>query len=496
MKEVPIFIASSVREFEREREQISAYLDTLNDVHEADGVRLKWYRPEIMSRALVQGGSQLPYNEKILQSRFFVLLIGKELGQHTEDEFNLALEQYKKTGAPLILPYFLNERASMKVLAFQERMRRELSIGEQYVDTYDSLDQILNYLHIELIRNGAFAGDDQPSGQEETAPQEPEAARTLIQEQRDKIASLEAQAVTPRTILEITEAYEKIRYWAQKYKVEPHALYDYLSFLRRQRLYDAGIELGHWLEAYYQQEDPGEEAWAMLKNRMGLCYMESARYEQAERYYKEELEIGRRLAKENPAVYEPDLAAACNHLGDLLKNTNRPEEAEGYYRQALSVYRRLANENPVAYEPDTAGICNNLGVLLHSTNRMEEAERYYREALEIRRRLAYANPSAFGADTAATCNNLGGLLQAANRLEEAEPYYREALKIYRRLAETNSAAFEPDVSATCFNLGTFELKRGNRKKARRYFEEALSVNEKFPHAAKSASYLRAALAKL
>ena len=85
-----------------------------------------------------------------------MLLIGQEVGEYTEKEFNLALEQFQKSGKPVIIPYFLNVRASPEALALQTRIREALEIDKQYVDTYDNLDQILEYLHLELIHGGAF----------------------------------------------------------------------------------------------------------------------------------------------------------------------------------------------------------------------------------------------------------------------------------------------------------------------------------------------------
>ena len=266
MKKVPIFIASSIREFDREREQFSEYLDMLNDVHEADGVEIEWKRPETMTHALRKGGSQLPYNKRITQSRFFVLIVGEKLGKHTEAEFNLALEQFNKTGAPVILPYFLNRRADMDVLRFLERLRKELDIGEQYVDTYDNFDQILNSLHIELIRYGAFIGEDaEPSDRETAAQKGLDGIRELIAEQQNKIAELEAQPVTPQIIAEMTDAYEEIYRLVQMYKVEPDVLLDYMRFLCWQNLYDKGISLGHWLENFYSLETPGKVIWGWLR---------------------------------------------------------------------------------------------------------------------------------------------------------------------------------------------------------------------------------------
>ena len=533
-----IFVASSVKKFEVERGQIAEYFDTLNQAHERDGVRIVWYRPETMSRALVRGGSQLPYNEEITECRFFVLLVGQKIGKHTEEEFNLALERFQKTGKPLIFPYFLNVRADMDVLRFQERLRKELDIDEQYVDTYDNLDVILSHLHIELIRHGAFRREDaELSDREAAADKGLDGIRELIREQEKRIAELDAKPdVTPLIIREKTAAYEEIKRLSQKYDMAPDSLLDYMDFLWKQNLYDDGIELGHWLERFYTLHDPGEAVLARLQNRIGACYYGNAHYKEAEWYWREALEIRRRLAKANPAEFEPDLAKSLHNLAILLYQTKRMEEAEWRYREALEIRRHLAKVNPVTFEPDLAQSLNNLGLLFKLTNRTEEAElhfrealeiqwrlakanhntfepnlakflnnlanllritdrkeeaeQHYREALEIRRRLAKANPYAFEPDLAKSLNNLAILLDDTNRKEEAERRYREALEIRRRLAKANPNAFEPDLAQSCYNLGLLEWKRDNLEVARRYFGEALSLYEKFPHLESNAQNCR------
>ena len=499
-----IFVASSVKEFEVERGQIAEYFDTLNQAHERDGVRIVWYRPETMSRALVRGGSQLPYNEEITECRFFVLLVGQKIGKHTEEEFNLALERFQKTGKPLIFPYFLNVRADMDVLRFQERLRKELDIDEQYVDTYDNLDVILSHLHIELIRHGAFRREDaELSDREAAADKGLDGIRELIREQERRIAELDAQTVTPLIVREKTAAYEEIQRLSQKYDMAPDSLLDYLWFLRKQHLYDDGIKLGHWLERFYTLHNPGEVVLARLQNTIGVCYDESTRYEEAEQYYRKALEIQRRLVEVNPAEFEPDLERSLNNLALLLYYTKRMKEAERRYRETLEIQRRLVEVNPAEFEPDLALSLNNLAILLDDTSREEEAEQRHREALKIRRRLAKANPAEFEPDVAQTCNNLGYLIIAADKMEvavsekqiqAAEPFLREAAEIWKRFAVNNPRAFEPDLAMISYNLGVLEYKRHCQHIARRYFKKALALFEKFPHCGKEAQRCRDALA--
>lgn len=506
MREIPIFIASSVREFEQERKELFSLLDTLNATFGKRGAKLVWNPPETSSRTLSFGGKQLDFDAFIPISEFFILIVGQRVGPYTRHEYELALERLKRTRKPKILPCFL-ETVSQEARDFRDSIR-QADIGVQYVDFYKDFGDIKNQILFELtnyVVNIVETDDD-----ETEADNRLDRIKRKIHTLRGEIKYLKTLTVTQETVAEITYQYAEMARLVRKYKVEPDTLLDYMGFLSDQHQYDTAIEVGRWLEGFYQMENPGEEKLAMLKNLLGVCYNDMNQHEQAERYYREALEINRRLAAENPA-YEQGVFQTYNNIAVVLENENRKKEAENYYRETLEFYKRLAKANPAAFECDLAIACNNLAALLSDTNRRKEAETHYREAIEIYRRLAKANPAKFEFYVAASYNNLAGLMYATNRIEATETYYREALKILKRLAKANPVAFEPYVAMTCYNLGRFELqittpkpgvvrlsprKQGDWDTPRRYFEEALSIDEKYPHLAQNAASDRAYLAML
>ncbi|MBQ6206130.1 MAG: tetratricopeptide repeat protein [Oscillospiraceae bacterium] len=493
--EVPIFIASSIREFQMERLLLSPFIEMLNGIYKRMDAQIVWNRPETQFGVVTMGGSQKTLDEFIDECAVFVLIVGEKAGEYTEGEFQRALGRFRRTDGkePIILPCFLKSGLSEESGAFLKRVRA-LDIGQQYIEPYDNFDAALNRLQMVLAD---YIVNHAPQSDAETDLKV--ARERIIEKIRDlqaDIGKLQDAPPSQETIAKITLAYAEIWRLAKNYKVvEPDALLDYMGFLWEQHQYDTGIEVGHWLEGFYQMENPSDYKLSLLKNRLGLCYADNNQHKQAEKYYREELEINRRLAAENPA-FENIVALTCNNLACLLDDVNRKEEAEKYYREALEIRRRLAKANPASFEPYVATVCNNLAVLLKNTNRMEEAEEYYGEALEIRRRLAKANPAAFEPYVAMTCDNLGIFYATINQMEKAEEYFREALEIDRWLAESNPAAYLPDLAQTYHNLGHFKQLRGNRDAARRYFEEALSIYEKFPHLVKNAQDDRERLAAL
>jgi Flp pilus assembly protein TadD len=108
----------------------------------------------------------------------------------------------------------------------------------------------------------------------------------------------------------------------------------------------------------------------------------------------------------------------------LLEATGRVAEAEKAYRQALQLYERLVAEHPQVpqYRQELATTHNNLGVLLQATGRVADAEKAYRQALQLRERLVAEHPQVpeYRQELATTHNNLGVLLQATGRVAEAE----------------------------------------------------------------------------
>ena len=483
MNEVPIFIASSIVEFEDERKELTDFINMLNDSYQDSGVRLIWDGPENMSHAIYRGGSQLQYDEKVLNSRFFILIVGHNLGKYTQREFNLALEQFISTDFPKIFPYFYakgREPFSNEVLEFRNRLREK---QVHYTDTYADFSQIKRRIQIDLERNGAFESttyyqdrvNDDVEGEIDLFQTK---VRQEIRHCEYEIRWLKKQSITQRVIVEITKSYEKITRLVQKTKVEPNALLNYMDFLWKQHLYDMGIALGQWLEKFYRLEEPGEATWARLKSLMGICYKKSNLYKSAEQYYREALEIRQRLAESNPVAYASSMAVSCNNLGLLLWTTNRMEEAEGCYRKALEIRRRLIEKRPDFYAPGLARSCNSLGLLLFDMGRIDEAEDYYREALEIRQRLAKKDAKTYEPDLATTYNNLGNLLTNSNRIDEAEECYHQALEIRVRLTEVNPVAFEPDLAMTYNDFGNLLRNVRQIESAERCYRKALEIRRR------------------
>ena len=287
--DVPIFIASSIREFQMERLLLSPFIEMLNGIYKRMDAQIVWNRPETQFGVVTMGGSQKTLDEFIDECAVFVLIVGEKVGEYTEREFQRALGRFRRTDGkePIILPCFLKSGLSEESGAFLKRVRA-LDIGQQYIEPYDNFDAALNRLQMVLAD---YIVNHAPQSDAETDLKV--ARERIIEKIRDlqaDIGKLQDAPPSQETIAKITLAYAEIWRLAKNYKVvEPDALLDYMGFLWEQHQYDTGIEVGHWLEGFYQMENPSDYKLSLLKNRLGLCYADNNQHKQAEKYYREEL---------------------------------------------------------------------------------------------------------------------------------------------------------------------------------------------------------------
>ncbi len=142
----------------------------------------------------------------------------------------------------------------------------------------------------------------------------------------------------------------------------------------------------------------------------------SADLDQAERYYREALDI---YPADNPGrwmvVY--NLGQVAEKRGDLVA-------AERQYREALVGQRKHYGDGH-----DRVGMqLNRLGIVLHRQKRLDEAEAAMRQALAIYRKRLAPGHQRF----AVVLVPLGRLLIERGRAEEAEPLLREALEVRQK----------------------------------------------------------------
>jgi tetratricopeptide (TPR) repeat protein len=198
-----------------------------------------------------------------------------------------------------------------------------------------------------------------------------------------------------------------------------------------------------------------------LFNRLGVLFIEKARFDDAEPLIRRALEIDE--ASYGPD--HPDVASNLNNLAELLRQTNRHAEAEPLIRRALEIDEK--NFGPD--HPDVARDLNNLAHLLHTANRLAEMEPLSRRALEIWGK-------SFGPDhprLAVGLGNLAEVLRQTNRHAEAEPVIRRALEI----DEKNFGPDHPNVAARLNVLEGLMRDTNRYAEAEPLVRRALAIDE-------------------
>ncbi|MFF8387101.1 tetratricopeptide repeat protein [Streptomyces kanasensis] len=143
------------------------------------------------------------------------------------------------------------------------------------------------------------------------------------------------------------------------------------------------------------------------------------------------VQANQQLAQDNPAAYEPDLAASLSNLGNQLAAAGKRGEALTATGEAVEIYRRLAADNPAVYAPDLARSLSNLGNQLAAAGKRGQTLTATEEAVEIYRRLAADNPAVYEPDLARSLSILAIPLAEGGDLPGALRLTGEAVDLYR-----------------------------------------------------------------
>ncbi len=142
---IKIFLASSA-ELREERDALELYLRQLNDDFQDQNRYLKVVRWENFLDAVSATSKQDDYNRAIQDCDIFLSLFATKTGKYTNEEFNVAHQQFKATGRPWIFTFFreteLNtasmSRADLQSLwAFQDQLKEIGHFWTNYKNTAD-----------------------------------------------------------------------------------------------------------------------------------------------------------------------------------------------------------------------------------------------------------------------------------------------------------------------------------------------------------------------
>jgi tetratricopeptide (TPR) repeat protein len=191
---------------------------------------------------------------------------------------------------------------------------------------------------------------------------------------------------------------------------------------------------------------------------IGNCYYFLSKLNQAEKYFKESLNILKRA--ENKISKLPAKSAVLGNIGNIYHNLGKPDEALEYYQQALEINRKLG------YEQGAAHNLNNIGTLYNELGKYDEALKCQEEALEISKKFkdeqAIAN----------SLTNIGIIYTDSGKSKDALKLFQEALEI------NNKNKYQEGIANVFNNIGLAHSNLKETDRALNYYEKALKINKK------------------
>lgn len=165
MQTINIFLASS-SELKAERDAFRLYVGSQNDIHqEAKNTLLRIVHWENYIDAVALKGKQAEYNESIETCHMVVCLFHRKAGQYTVEEFETALDLFRKNGRPLIYTYFKGDARELEEAAETDeeaagllRFRSRLEGIKHYYNQFSETSDLLLHFRtqLDLLENKGF----------------------------------------------------------------------------------------------------------------------------------------------------------------------------------------------------------------------------------------------------------------------------------------------------------------------------------------------------
>ena len=154
-----IFLASS-SELKENREQFEIFINRKNKEWHHKGVFLELVIWEDFVDAMSKTRLQDEYNKAIKECDIFIMLFFTKVGKYTEEEFETAFGQFKKTNKPFIFTYFNTKKNTVTVKkdnASLIKFKKKLDKLGHFYTTYKNIEDLqlkFNKQLEKLVANG------------------------------------------------------------------------------------------------------------------------------------------------------------------------------------------------------------------------------------------------------------------------------------------------------------------------------------------------------
>ena len=517
-KTIKIFLASSIVELKNERMELENFIYTVGmEFMRKYNVMLQPLLCENFDDALTRARKQDEYNRSIRESEYCFFIFFTKVGDYTKEEFDVAYEQFLKSGKPKIYTYFKNVdegNAEQSIRDFMQKLDRELG---HYYGTFSDLDTIklrillslkldeMDFLEIKaegsscvvdgkpmmsLKHVSEFANNKSLNGlyaelseaEEEYYALKPEYEKGCCSQElyhkysqiaskrqslRDEIEDLEGKIFN----LSLAMTKDSVRGELTARQKQAYHLFekgDYEGCLSVLNADDIDADYFRIREKLHEQELAA--ATKYIREHKTAIDILGAMKGYAERFS----EIYERYRKIFPVILEMKIEAetALGYI-DFLLDQNMDTEA-------LSAAKKLS----VRYddvEREKAHVLDSLGTIHERLNHAVEAEDCYRKAIDIFKALADKEPELYNNDLASSYNNAGLFYKSHGHPEDAEKYYLKAIDISEALARENPERYNADLAACYNNAGILYRSLGCPEDAEKYYLKSNELFEALAH---------------
>ena len=509
MTTIRVFLASSIKEFERERQTLMAFFQMLNNIYHDRGIFFEMEICEALSSQMLDIRTQEMYNSTIRESEYFYIIIGKQAGKYTIEEFNVALESYQKNGLPRIYTFFqkFDGEENLSAAEFKKYISQEL---QHYYNAYTHIDTIKLNLLIELCRDSRLKavmkvedGKALLNGQMLMAMDNiplynrNETLRKLLKEKEEldqefvDLAGLGNSPAAVRLRQKNAERREQVANELHELEIEMLDLCMQMEENRslghklnwRQKKAMEMMDLGDYDAAKAilrdeQWKTEVQHAKQIISGAEGIIY----EYISGKKVLIQTIKatgVNAETAKEIILIYEEicELAEKIRDELDTLYGFAYFLWNQRQYLRAIEVCEREIMLLKLSGGPleQLARAKWLEGAIYNRQNDLTKSESLFREALRDFEQLEEQEPGKFPADIATICNSLALLFYMRQEFEEAELLHRRALEIRRKLAEDNPYVYKDTLGDSYNNYAIILIHKKEFDEAEKYLTEALKI---------------------
>ncbi len=519
---IKIFLASS-KELSNDRYAFVNFVRRLNKTYEKRGIRLDLFEWEDYDAAYNNRRKQDEYDDQIRDSDMFLALFRTRVGKFTIEEFEVAVEEFHRTGKKpknyvYIHDLLEGEVETDELMEFKRRLSDEMGYYWIRYNNIDSLQlhfiiqlqQLVegNYIDSLKVENGEVKFENMTIAQMDNL--------------RFAAGNDDYQRMNKR-LSELPGLIEKARLHVENYpneegfKDELQKLLNELNQLqkdfneRQQLLLNTALSISRLqgdsitdrmrraIEAF--EEGKVHEANIILDeteydaNFNLIDYRQSKELTEQERqivnYHIKELWLKTSSVMADVSIpiderikQSKDLYAQADKLAnevdydkkkysDLLKEYAQFLNKYGLYKDAEEVCLHkisIAEELYGKEHENTATSYNEIGMVYDNKGNYSKALKYYFKALAIREKVLGTEHH----DTATSYNNIGMVYYAQGDYGKALDYYFKALAIVEKVLGKE----HPDTATSYNNIGRVYALQGDYDKTLEYYYNALKIYEK------------------